>query len=118
MGPIGRYRFALVFVIVMAVLFVVIEREGDISKEDTRALCDTTNSLVVELNNRIPAHKADTKGLIDFLEGAKAAREAAFTRTEAKEDQKAALTYGEIVEFVEANVSYSRLTPIDCERFN
>lgn len=109
-----KYAVAMSFALLAIVIFLVVTNESKTGEANLIQMCDSINQTVNELNDRIGSHRADTQGLIDFLEGAKLAREAAFERAGAKEDQDAARTYGEIITAVESNVKFDELKPLSC----
>ena len=109
-----KYAIGFSFILLALVVFLVVTGGLNKGKGDLIQMCDAINQSVNESNDRIGAHRADTQGLIDFLKGAKLAREAAFERAGAKEDQDAARTYGEIITAVESNVKFDEIRPLSC----
>ena len=110
----GKYAIAIAFVILAVAVYLVVTNQGEVSEGNITKMCDAINGGLVESNDRIKANEADTKGLIDFLEGAKTARLATYERTSEPEDLQAAATYSKTIEFVQANVNFDKLTPLDC----
>lgn len=110
-----RYAAAVVFIGMCIVIGLVISRQGSVSEQNVHKLCVKTNDVVVESNARIPSLEYDTKGLIDFLTSAEEARRAAYKRTGAKEDLRAAESYADIIQYVKANVHYDSLSELDCK---
>jgi ribosomal protein L12E/L44/L45/RPP1/RPP2 len=110
----GRYAVAFAFMILAVAVYLVVTNQGQVSQDNIVKMCEAINGTVTESNARISSQEADTKGLVDFLEGAKKARVAAYERAGAKEDLDAANTYTEIIAYVKANVKFNKLTPLDC----
>jgi hypothetical protein len=110
----SKYAYAFAFMLLAVTVYLVIRTESQVSEGNIIKMCEAINGTVVESNNRIESLEADTKGLIDFLEGAEKARIAAYERDSEKEDLEAATTYRRIIESVRANVKFDELTPLDC----
>lgn len=113
-----RYKYgALVAFLIMAfAITIAISRNGNISDGNLLKMCNGTNATIQESNDRIPAHKADTEGLIKFLEGARTARRAAYHREHKASDLAAVVSYTETINFVKKNVKFDTVEPLDCHK--
>lgn len=74
--------------------------------------CHRNNNLRAESNARIPAHKADTKGLLDFLKAAEKARLAEGTPTSIA----AAKQYVKIQADVLSHAIFHKQKLVDCDK--
>lgn len=113
-----RYKYGalIAFVIMALAISVAVSRNGRISDENLLKMCNGTNATIKESNDRIPAHKADTEGLIRFLEGARTARRAAYRHDHKASDLAAVVSYTDTIDFVKKNVRFDKVEPLDCRK--
>jgi hypothetical protein len=87
-----------------------------VSHFDTRAqvarVCKAKNIVTRELNARVHAHKADSDGLIHFLEDARDARLSDFKREHQESDRLAAERYQGIIVDVKSKARY-KIIPLE-----
>lgn len=113
-----QHSLAIIFVIMACTITYVISKSAETSDtkslKNVSVLCQRTNASIKELNARVPVHRADTEGLLRFLEGAQKARQAAYKRDGNKSDKVAAHEYGNIIQYVAGAVSFNEITPLPC----
>jgi hypothetical protein len=100
-----NYWIILVFVVAMVSSFIVQQAS---TASNLKKGCISRNEIRVEMNDRIPAHLADTRGLTDFLARAEKARLSEHTAL----GRKAAADYDRIRVYVLANARFRKL-PLD-----
>lgn len=111
-----KYATLIAFLILAFGVYFTVKANSQISDQNLRKMCDTISRAVNESNARIPAHEADTAGLIRFLKGAERARWATYHRTGVKEDKRAAEEYASTIKFVKTHVHFKKLTPLNCDQ--
>lgn len=79
-------------------------------------ICHRQNDLRRESNKRIPAHRADTDALRNFLVAAKRARISDYHAKGLKSDLQAAQTYQRTINTLDAKVHFQRVPIIPCQR--
>lgn len=115
----ARVRFLIsifLFAVAMLAVFQVSKNGRETLYRTQYQACLRGNTLRSESNTRLRAHRADTKGLLDFLASAQAAREASYRQTHQASDKAAAEAYAGIATNVKANARFKLVTIVDCRK--
>lgn len=92
------------------------DRHNDQIYQTQLAGCQRDNALRAESNKRIVSHSADKEVLREFLDAARSARVASFSRNPTQGDRVAIEEYERLMKMLDTKVKFRAVPLINCEK--